>query len=169
MDDTPTVLLVAERDDKLPSYWSTSSWPTSSRFTATAVRPSARLHRRKRLRTKERLGRRTALRRVTPLRRRSITPASEAQRAKVAGQSCLVCGGRPVDPAHLVPRSLGGCDAAECVVALCRRCHRAYDRGELDLLPRLEPAYRAELAHALTHLPLVAVLRRVTGMRWAPQ
>jgi hypothetical protein len=24
-----------------------------------------------------------------------------------------------------------------CVTALCRRCHRAYDRGELDLLPYL--------------------------------
>jgi len=68
-----------------------------------------------------------------------------------------------------VPRSLGGCDDAACVVPLCRRCHRAYDRGELDLLPYLEPRYRAELAHALTHLALLAVLRRVTGMRWAPQ
>jgi cytochrome c553 len=55
------------------------------------------------------------------------------------------------------------------VVPLCRRCHRAYDRGELDLLPRLEPRFRAELAHALTHRPLIAVLRRVTGARWAQQ
>jgi cytochrome c553 len=72
-------------------------------------------------------------------------------------------------PAHLVPRSLGGCDHPDCVAPLCRRCHRAYDRGELDLLPRLEPRFRAELAHALTHLPLVAVLQRVTGARWAPK
>jgi hypothetical protein len=54
-------------------------------------------------------------------------------------------------------------------VPLCRRCHRAYDRGHLDLLPHLEPRYRAELAHTLTHLPLIGVLRRVTGVRWAPQ
>jgi hypothetical protein len=54
-------------------------------------------------------------------------------------------------------------------VPLCRRCHRAYDRGELDLLPHLEPHFRPELARALTHLPLIAVLRRVTGVRWAPQ
>jgi hypothetical protein len=47
--------------------------------------------------------------------------------------------------------------------------HRGYDRGELDLLAHLEPRFRAELAHALTHLPLVAVLRRVTGVRWAPK
>jgi 5-methylcytosine-specific restriction endonuclease McrA len=88
----------------------------------------------------------------------------------VLGQACIVCGSpKQVDPAHLVPRSLGGCDEPDCVAPLCRRCHRSYDRGELDLLPHLEPRFRAELAHALTHLPLVAVLRRVTGLRWAPQ
>jgi hypothetical protein len=80
-----------------------------------------------------------------------------------------VCGRRPVDPAHLVPRSLGGCDEPDCFVPLCRRCHRAYDRGELDLLPHLEPNCRAELGHGLTHLPLLGVLRRVTGIRWVPQ
>jgi cytochrome c553 len=86
----------------------------------------------------------------------------------VAGEPCLVCGGRPVDPAHLVPRSLGGCAHPDCVAPLCRRCHQAYDRGELDLLPHLEPRFRAELAHALTHLSLVAVIQGVTGTRWAP-
>jgi hypothetical protein len=69
----------------------------------------------------------------------------------------------------LVPRSLGGCDEPDCVVPLCRRCHRAYDRGELDLLPHLEPRFRAELAHTLAHLPLIGVLIRVTGSRWTPQ
>jgi hypothetical protein len=53
-------------------------------------------------------------------------------------------------------------------VPLCRPCHRAYDSGELDLLPCLEPRLHAELAHALTHLSLVAVLQRVTGARWTP-
>jgi hypothetical protein len=97
-----------------------------------------------------------------------VSPASPAQRAKVAGQVCLLCGGRPVDPAHLVPRSLGGCDLPECVVPLDRRCHRAYDRGELDLLPHLEPRYRAELAHGLQHVGLLVLLRRISGARWAP-
>jgi hypothetical protein len=97
-----------------------------------------------------------------------VSPASPAQRARVTGQACLVCGGRPVDPAHLVPRSLGGCDEPECVVPLDRRCHRAYDRGELDLLSHLEPSYRAELAHGMLHLGLMRLLRRVTGTRWAP-
>jgi predicted restriction endonuclease len=105
---------------------------------------------------------------MTPLRRSRIAPASEEQRAKVAGQRCLVCGGRAVDPAHLVPRSLGGSDHPDCVVPLCRIHHRLYDRGELDLLPCLEPHYRAELAHGLRHIGLLALLRRVSGSRWAP-
>ena len=67
-----------------------------------------------------------------------------------------------------MPRSLGGCDEPDCVVPLDRRCHRAYDRGELDLLPYLEPCYRAELAHALTYLSLLSLLRLVTGTRWRP-
>jgi len=54
------------------------------------------------------------------------------------------------------------------VIALCRSHHRAFDRGELDLLPFLEPGARVELAHALTHLPLLALLQRVTATRWAP-
>jgi 5-methylcytosine-specific restriction endonuclease McrA len=109
------------------------------------------------------------LRRRTPLRRRApVSPASREQREKVAGRPCLVCGRRPSDPAHLAPRSLGGCDEADCVVALCRPCHRAFDQRRLDLLPYLEPRYRAELAHALVHLGLVALLERVTGERWRP-
>jgi hypothetical protein len=107
--------------------------------------------------------------RRAPLARTPVSPASEAQRAKVAGQACLVCGALPTDPAHLVPRAIGGCDEPACVVALCRVHHRQYDRGELDLLPHLEPGARAELAHALTHLSLIALLQRVSATRWAPQ
>jgi hypothetical protein len=132
------------------------------------MRRRSRLRRRKWLRRRAALRRTRGLQRRAPLRRSGVAPASERQRAKVVGQRCLVCGGRPVDPAHLVPRSLGGCDGAECVVPLDRRCHRAYDRGELDLLVHLEPRYLAELAHALRHVGLVALLRRVTGTRWQP-
>lgn len=110
---------------------------------------------------------RTPLRRVTPLARSALAAASPAQRAKVAGSSCLVCGARVVDPAHLVPRSLGGCDDAACV-ALCRRHHRAYDRGELDLLPYLEPDSRIEICHAVGHLGILGALRRLTGQRNHP-
>jgi hypothetical protein len=42
------------------------------------------------------------------------------------------------------------------------------DRGELDLLPHLEPRCRAELAHAVLHVGLLRLLRRLTGTRWSP-
>jgi hypothetical protein len=130
------------------------------------VRRRSRLRRSKRLQGRAALRRTGRIQRRTPLRRSHIASASDAQRAKVAGQRCLVCGGRPVDPAHLVPRSLGGCDDPECVVPLDRRCHRAYDGGELDLLPYLEPRHRPELAHAVLHIGLLRLLRRLTGPRW---
>jgi hypothetical protein len=130
------------------------------------VRRKSRLRRRKRLQRRSALRRMSRLQRRTPLRRSRIAPASDAQRAKVAGQRCLVCGERPVDPAHLVPRSLGGCDEPDCVVPLCRIHHRMYDRGDLDPLPYLEPRHRAELAHGVLHLGLVGLLRRVTTTEW---
>jgi len=112
------------------------------------------------------LDRRTPLKRTTPLERRAFAPASPAQRAKVAGRPCLVCNrATRIDPAHLVPRSLGGCDDALCVVALCRTCHRRYDSGELDLVAYLEPRLRAEAAHAVEHLGLERALRRISGRR----
>ena len=51
------------------------------------------------------------------------------------------------------------------VVALCRSCHRRYDRGELDLVASLEPQHRAEAAHAVEHVGLVGALRRISGTR----
>ena len=100
----------------------------------------------------------------------SFAVASAAQRRKVTGRPCLVCGGRDgIDPTHIAPRSRGGCEHPDCVVALCRfRCHRAFDDGRLDLLPYLEPCYRPELAHALGHLGLIELLERLTAERWAP-
>ncbi len=103
------------------------------------------------------------LRRDVPARRRAISEASPPQREKVAGARCLVCGRVPCDPAHLVPRSLGGCDEPDCVVPLCRSCHRDFDERRLCLLPYLEPGPQAELAHAVLHLPLVAVVERLAG------
>ncbi len=132
------------------------------------MRRSGPLRRRSSLERRARLRRTGRLRRHTPLRRTRFSPASEEQRAKVAGRPCLACGRRPVDPAHLVPRSRGGCDQADCVVPLCRRCHRAFDRGELDLLPQLEPHFRRELTHALLHMSLLRLIERVTGERWRP-
>ena len=106
--------------------------------------------------------------RRAPLARAPLTPASAAQRDAVRGRACIVCGGgTAVDPAHLVPRSLGGCEHRLCVVALCRTHHRAYDRGELDLVVFLEPDHRAEAAHAVAHLGLLGALRRLSGDRGA--
>ncbi len=81
------------------------------------------------------------LRRTSPLQRTASMAATDAQRAAVAGRSCIVCGtDRRIDPEHLIPRSMGGCGDPLCVIPACRVHHRAYDRGELDLLPFLEPA-----------------------------
>jgi hypothetical protein len=79
-------------------------------------------------------------------------PASPEQRRKVAGVFCLVCGRAPVDPARLVPQRLGGCEAADCVVPLCRTHHRFFDGGRLVLAPYLGPEFERELRHALTHV-----------------
>jgi hypothetical protein len=117
------------------------------------------------LRRRAQLRARTPLRRTAPLRRTESLAATDSQRAAVAGRPCVVCGGTDgVDPAHVIPRSLGGCGDPLCVVPLCRRtCHRAYDVGQLDLLPYLEPRFRAQLAHAVGHVGLVAALRRISG------
>ena len=123
------------------------------------------------------LRRSTGLRRLTPLRpgalaappRPGFTATSPAQRAKVSGARCTACGvGEAIDPAHLAPRAAGGCDAPDCVLPLCRHCHRAFDDGRLDLLSHLGPEHRPELAHALGHLGLIALVERVTAERWGP-
>jgi len=116
------------------------------------------------LRRRARLRARKPLRRNKPLQRTTSMAATEAQRAAIAGRACIVCGSdRRLDPAHLIPRSMGGCGDPLCVVPACRACHRAYDSGELDLLPHLEPAWRAQLAHAVGHVGLIGALRRISG------
>ena len=60
---------------------------------------------------------------------------------------------------------MGGCDHPDCVVPMCWLHHRAYDTGRLDLLPHLEPRWRAEIAHAVAHLGLISAYRRLTGGR----
>ena len=64
----------------------------------------------------------------------------------------------------MIPRALGCGDALD-VVPLCRACHRAYDAGELDLLPYLEPGFRAQVAHAVGHVGLIGALQRICGIR----
>jgi hypothetical protein len=125
--------------------------------------------------------RRTRLSRRTPLRpgtwrkpggversgdRRAPFAASEAQRAKMLGAACVVClQTKGITPAHLAPRTLGGCDEPDCVVPMCWMHHRAYDTGRLELLPYLEPRWRAEVAHAVLHLGLIAAYYRLGRVR----
>lgn len=94
--------------------------------------------------------------------RSPVSPASSLQRAK-AKAGCRVTGVEHADPAHVVDRSLGGCDDPLCTVPLARLVHDAYDRGEVDLLPYLT---REEQAHAVGHLGLLRALRRITGVDW---
>jgi hypothetical protein len=92
--------------------------------------------------------------------------ASEAQREKITGRCCVVCRQtKSITPAHLTPRSLGGCDHSDCVVPLCWMHHRAFDTGQLELLPYLEPQWRVEVAHAVLHLGLIGALRRLAPAR----
>lgn len=112
--------------------------------------------------------------------------ASAAQRKKVKGLACVGCGREAtedgsvvIDPAHLWPKGKGGCDKADCVIPLCRfiydgsGCHQLLDTGKLDLLSRLEErgfheAYAKEIAHPIAEhgVPLVALVRRLTGSDW---
>src|SRR4051794_20270153 len=88
--------------------------------------------------------------------RRAPFGASEAQREKIVGSACVVCRQtKSITPAHLAPRSLGGCDHPDCVVPLCWTHHRAYDTGRLELLPYLEPVWRGEVAPAGRPLGLI--------------
>ena len=103
-------------------------------------------------------------------KRRMISPASPAQRDKIKNATCLVTGDREhLTPAHVIDRSLGGCDSETCVVPLRADVHRAYDERRLDLLPYLEAhGLRAELAHAVEHVGLLSALCRITNCDWVP-
>jgi hypothetical protein len=106
-------------------------------------------------------------------RRKGISPASKGQREKVRNALCVVCARdryeTPIHPAHLASRAQGGGDDPLDVVALCAEHHRAFDDGNLDLLPYLEPRHRDEVAQCVRHLGLIGALQRLTGERWAPE
>jgi hypothetical protein len=93
-----------------------------------------------------------------------MTRCSPTQRRKADAGSCRVCGVEHCDPAHVVDRSLGGCQDEDCVVPLCRSHHRLYDEGVLDLLPYLD---LREQGHAAGHIGLSRALWRTTNERAA--
>lgn len=105
------------------------------------------------------------------LKRTPLGHASAEQKAKVERFGCRVCGrmrdeGAPIDPAHVTPRAIGGCDHEDCVIPLCRAQHVQYDRGLLDLLPFLS---LREQAHAVSHLGILRALKRTTGDNYVPE
>lgn len=112
------------------------------------------------------------------IKRTAISPASPEQRAKKAAGASIVSGAvTGLDPAHICPRDLGGCDDPLCVVPLTREEHEAFDNADprtgrrLDILPYLiAHGCIDELAHALHHYrgDLIALLERVTGEKWIP-
>jgi hypothetical protein len=89
--------------------------------------------------------------------------ASKAQRAKVRHETCAMCGiGTNCDPAHLTARAQGGCDDPDCVIALCRPCHRAFDERGLSLESLLAmPRYAAERAHMASHMSFARCIQRL--------
>jgi hypothetical protein len=121
-----------------------------------------------------------ARRRGSTLKRGRGFAVTPAQREKVAGLPCINCGREQseyvaIDPAHLWPRGRGGCDDPLCVGPLCRDieggCHREFDLGHLDLLPKLiGRSYFAEIAHMISahELSPLTVLERLTGESWQP-
>ncbi len=105
------------------------------------------------------------VRKPSRLKRTPLGHASSEQKAKVKRQGSRVESRMQTleqnpDPAHVVPRSHGGCDHEDCIVPLPRDVHNAYDRGEFDLLPYLT---LSEQAHAVSHLGILGALKRTTG------
>lgn len=110
-------------------------------------------------------GRRASAR--TMSKPKPVSPASSEQRTKVDGRLCVNCGDPgPCDPAHLCSRAQGGCDHPDCVVPLCRACHRAFDEGHVDLEPVLAlDAFAAERSHMAGHMSFQRCVQRLRGER----
>jgi predicted restriction endonuclease len=74
---------------------------------------------------------------------------------------CRVCGNSEIlDPAHIIPRSLGGDMNAANIIPLCRTCHSEYDAHRLDILPFLK---RAEEERAVMLIGIARAYRIITG------
>lgn len=98
---------------------------------------------------------------------RPVSPASPAQRRKVAGKACIVCAGSPCHPAHGCPRGMGGCDHPDCAIPLCPHCHLLWDTGHVSILEHVVAhGLVVEMAHMLAHYgDPVTVCERLTNDR----
>jgi hypothetical protein len=72
----------------------------------------------------------------------------------------------PLDPAHIIDRTHGGCDDEDCICPLPRRLHDLYDEKKLDLLPWLT---LDEQSHAVKHVGIPSALKRTTGEPYVPE
>lgn len=84
---------------------------------------------------------------------------TEAKAKCLREGECRYCGVRQgLDPAHVVPRSLGGGMGELDVVPLCRRCHRDFDQHMIDLLSAISFLEQAE---AVKTIGIEAAYRRL--------
>ena len=86
---------------------------------------------------------------------------------KIADEGkCRCCGVpeeiHPLDPAHTVAKSIGGKDTYNSVIPLCRACHDAQHRHEIDLLPLMT---REEQVEAVRAIGLARAYRYLTNDR----
>ncbi len=72
-------------------------------------------------------------------------------------RACLATG--HMDPAHTIPRSLGGGQSADSVIPLCRGCHDDQHAGYIELLPLLT---RDEEVEAVRVLGIARAMRYLT-------
>ena len=79
---------------------------------------------------------------------------------------CRCCGVpgeiHPLDPAHTIPKSLGGKMTYDSVIPLCRACHDAQHRGDFELLPLMT---REEQVEAVRAVGLARAYRYLTNNR----
>jgi hypothetical protein len=121
------------------------------------------------------LKRKTSLARGSgPRRRTPLGHCTPEQRERIRGLGCIACGefAGCCHPAHVIDRATLTHEAADdvrAVVPLCPPHHNAYDRGELDLSPYLEPYWRDSQEWAVGAVGLFRALRRITNMRWVPE
>lgn len=87
-----------------------------------------------------------------------------AIRRKVANEGrCRNCGSRQrLDPAHTIPRSLGGGSHADSVIPLCRSCHDAQHRGEIEMLALMTTEEQVEAVRVVGIARAYRVLTRGT-------
>jgi len=142
--------------------------PLPSSAAKSNVTPIARLE--KKPKAAKGLKRSQMTRKPSKLKRGPVGYASDQQRGKVLAEGCRLSGHEfpreVIDPAHITPRGMGGCDDSDCVIGLARDLHRRYDEGDLDILPWLT---LDEQAHAVKHVGILSALKRTTGESYVPE